>query len=262
MILIIFLYILWVIFLIYMLIVIKKNPRRFDVIPNVEKYRSSVWYWPENKGYNKKDPPELITPYCAQYFIGSAIYFFASFAIIYYSSMPKLENTVRFIGEDTGTIITFFMCALYSVLISFYFPLFSKKPKAICFSSFHIYPKFPRSDKWVKMTRFVLIATVILFPFRILALSNKGYANRDEIVYHPFWSIVDQHYVYNDIVDVQIEKKGNIVTHCYLINTNGKKFDLIGNYINIDIPNGTIKDSVLQLVPEGLCEKILEILEL
>ena len=240
---------------------IKKNPHKYDIIPNNEEYRSSKWYWPEKKGYHKGDPPDLSSTYSTNFFIESALYFFASSTLICYTATPRLDNTVRFIGDGMWIGISLALLALYSFLVSLYFPLFSKTPRAICFSTFHIFPKRSRSDKWKLMTRFVLIATIFLLPFRILALSNTGYANKEGIVYHPYWSVADQHFVYDEIVDVQVDIIDNRASHCYLINSEGKRFDLLGNYINIDFPDEAAKDSILRLMPEDLKVSVLGALE-
>lgn len=248
--------IMWISFLAHKLKSIKGDPRKYNTIPNYKAYRDSKWYWPENKEHHKGDPPDLATVYFTPFFIGVALYYFASSEFIYYSSMPRLENTVRFFPEGVWSSITFFMYALYSLLVSFYFPLLLKSPQANCFSTFHIFPKRSRADKCLIMTRFVLIVTVLLFPFRVLALSNKGYANSEEIVYHPFWSCSDQHYVYNEIVDIQFVVKEDRVIHCYLVNDKGKKFDLLENYTNIDNSEETTKNAVVNLMPEHLRERI------
>ena len=249
----------WISFLAYKLSTIRANPQKYDRIPNYEQYRNSSWYWPEKKDHHKGDPPDLATRYAIPFFFGVALYYFLSTVCVLNFFVPRGGNTVRFIGNSGWLVVAYLLYALYALLLAFYFPLFFRSPEAICFSTFCIYPRRSRSEKWVKMSRFALVVALILMSFRFFALTHTGYASEKEIVYRPFWHISEQRFVYDELIDIQYETGKDGVSHCYIMNTNGQRFDLFGSYVDLDHPHKETRESFLQLLPEEQCERILNL---
>ncbi len=247
----------WICFLIWKLRSIKKDPHKYDKIPNYDNYRGSSWYWPPKKSYNKGDPPEYAGRYCVPFLLAAAMYYYASTVGIYVLSAQNDSYAIRFydIGGWSGFTILLYMA--YALLLSFYCPLFFKSPIAISFCTFTLFPKRARSDKWAIMTRTVLIATILLLPFRLLALNNNGCANSEEIVYRPYGSFVEQHFVYDEVKEIRVVMKEERVLDCWLVNSEGRQFDLSGQYCNGDEPEKRVAmEQFVRLLPEGLKDRI------
>ncbi len=259
MLVILFLDLVWIGFLTLRLKKVRTNPHRFDAIPGYENYRNSAWYWPLKKSYRTGDPPDRSTGLAAPLLVCAVMYFFISTAAVYY--LPKLQSDdmIQFAGKGAWMLLSYALLGWYSILLAFYIPLFLKTPKAICFSLFHIYPKQPRSTAWEKMTRFVLIATIILLPFRAFSLCNTGYVNSQEIVYRPFWSLREQHFTFDEGCELLAEQKDEETVHWYLVNENGDRFALDGHYTFIDETKGKGRTVFLKKLPDSFSEKIEQI---
>lgn len=246
----------WIGFLVKIYISVKNNPRQYDTPSGYSKYCDSGWYWPPRKEHHKGDPPDLSTDYPMGFLCGGFLYYFLSSVYVYALSIPKGVGTIRFIGSGTWILFSYLLYALYASLMAFYLPLFFNSPKAICFCSFHIYPKVPRSDAIRIITKYVLIATIIVLPFRVLALCNRGYANQKEIVYSPYWSLTEQHFVYDKLRNVSVEYDSKQIAHYIIINEAGQKFDLTGKYVSFDGLRGEILEEIIPLLPEKITNTI------
>ena len=241
----------WIGFLVFKLRSVQKDPHRYNLVAESEAYHSSKWYWPPKKPHKKGDPPDLSTVYPWKFLAGVVIWYFVS-SIYVYALSPHETGSIQFFGSGAWFYITVVLLLSYAFLLSQFIPLLFKSPKAVCYSMFHICPGRPRSKVLEKMTRYVLIATLVLLPFRLFALCNTGYANEREIVYRPFWSIAEQRFVYDEIQDVQCEYDGDRMIHCYLVNGNGQRFDLLGQYTNPTNQYQSVPEALRELIPEEL----------
>ena len=223
-------YVIFTVWLIRRLKDIKKNPRKYDIIPGFEKYKKSEWYWPPKKEYSKTDMPDssglaVVIP---------LIVFMALFlvSLAYFPDWSRRfllqgKPTVCFYMSTWGAALAMLTLCAYSVALSDYSIMFSKRPIAICNNLHQIFRKDDRSVAWRKMTTIVLVITIISCPLHLLCLASTGYADSEKIVYRPYLALQERTLFYDDVQSVEriYDEKGR-EEHCYLAYKNGETFDI------------------------------------
>lgn len=239
-------------FLAHRLKQIQKNPAKFDKIPGYEEYCKSIWYWKPYKPHGKSTPPDLCgLPACWATWILTAFWYY--FSEYLYSSF-----LIRGKGGEYPLSPTYFILFgamyifLFSLFWSNYLTMFSKKPVKICYNLHTIYRKDTRSTAWEKMTKMALIATIVMFPIRVMMLYNYGYVDSEKLVYNPVFSFREQVFEFDNIsqIDAIYNEDGSKIKHCYIYNEEGKKFDLAGAYSCVDNSQFEIMDYVAEHLPE------------
>lgn len=254
-------YILWIIFLLLRLRDIKRNPKKFDVIPGYDKYEQSEWYWPPKKMYGKTDPPDAcgaingIAFILISGFLELTLYLIISFSR---PSLPHDGSTIRFVCSRGGPFVILAVFIVLSISLSDYLLMFSKKPMAICWSVHHIFRTEDRSVAWKRMTVIVLIASLIACPFHVLAVKDCGYADDEKIIFSPYLSLRDKEIKYDEIREIKIVVEDEKETHCFLTGSNGEQIDLYGK-THINDSNIYLKDFVFSRLPSEILQEKVEI---
>lgn len=231
---------------------IKKYPKKFDSVPGYEEYCKSIWHWPTYKPYGKATPPDSCSLPA-----GGAIWILAMFWYLF-SEYLYSWFLVHGKGGECPFSPTYFslLSSITIILFCFfwanYLPMFSKRPVAICHNLHCIFRKDSRSTAWEKMTKIALLATIIVFPLRVMMLYNYGYVDNEKLVYNPVFSFKEQVYEFDSInqIDVICSEDGSKVKHCYIYNEAGEKFDLAGSYSCVDDSQFEIVEYVVEHLPE------------
>jgi len=253
----------WVVFLCRRLRDVKKHPKKYDVIPGYEQYKRSRWYYPlkETKSASRKyrlSHTGVVKPSVAEAhdiaFVLVALPLVGSvFGAIIFSRpyLPRNETTIRFFVSFSGFLAAVLVLLLYAVCVSHYLVMFSDKPKAILCNLHTIFPGEARSEAWRKMTAIILAATLIVCPLHVLALKNSGYADSERIIYSPFFSLCDKTIEYRDIEKVEILYEDGEEKHCFLISTDGSRFDIDRKYDSSD-SSISLRDFVFSHLPQEI----------
>ena len=225
-------YLVFFVFLIFRLTDIKKRPQKYNAIPGYEEYKKSKWYWPPKKDYGKTDPPDYsgvagIVPFFV--FLACSLISFDLVASFSRPALPHDDTTIRFCLPGICLYISYFLLFAYSAVLSEYLIMFSKRPMAICCNLHQIFRKDDRSDAWLKMTRIVLVATIIVCPFHLFGAVRNAYADNERIIYRNSLLSSEKEIRYKDIENVVLiyNEKG-YMQHCYLQSAGGEKIDISG----------------------------------
>ena len=223
-------YVIFTVWLIRRLKDIKKNPRKYDIIPGFEKYKKSEWYWPTYKEYTQSDPPSFSG---FAYVVPLTILMALSLGpFYYYQELSQLlfssnESAVYFFVSKNGTFLAMGSLTVYSIALSDYWIMLSKRPIAICNNLHTIFRRDTRSTAWRKMTTIVLVLTIITCPLHLLCFASTGYADSAKIVYRPYLSVHERILYYSDVKSVEriYDDRGR-EKHCFLVDQGGESLDI------------------------------------
>ena len=221
---------------------IHQNPDLFDIIPGYENYRSSKYFWPINKEYGKRDSPDngfaitIIPVFIASYLWVTAVDKFHSIG----SSVQGY--TFHLLGQN-GSLYIALSWVLFAFVLSFYSALFSRLPKDIQFTLFHMGRGERRSVVWKRWTIWAIVVVAIQCPGHICSMAYGGYVNEMELVYTDGFDLEPHAFVFSDIVTCEIVKDDATeqVIHYYLENEVGNRIDLCDSKFSFE----TYKEDVM-----------------
>ena len=240
-------------FLVWKLKDIKKYPSKYDKIPGYEEYCKSIWYWPTYRDYGKGTPPDNCgLPGGGLIFVLVPCWYVVSACLYFFFKSRAAGGEHAFICNDIflgGCLMTLL---ILSMSLSFYVPMYSKRPAAICHNLHMTFRRDSRSTAWEKMTKIVLICIIVVFPLRVLQLYNFGYVNSEKLVYSPTLSFEEQVFAFDNISQIEAiyNEDGSKVKHCYIYNEEGQRFDLAGFYICVDDSQFEIANYIAEHLPE------------
>lgn len=228
-------YTLIVLFLINKLRNIHRHPSQYNIIPGYEEYRKSAWFWPPRADYGKGTPPSNCNTASGFIMVGIVAWYTLSTFLFHQIKAPRHENVFTFNAFNDWAVVYIPLILLHAIALSYYIPMFSKKPVAICFNLHSVFRKESRSSAWEKMTMLVLISFIIIFPVRLLSLYNYGYITDERIVYNPFFSFHEQVFDYDEIevAEIVYDEEGNISKYV-IQNLYGDRIDVLHNFFCID----------------------------
>ena len=121
---------------------IRRNPRKYNLIPGFEEYKRSPWYWPPKKIINNLDPVSGCTEAASPLMILFLLFFLITWILSLLWARPGLpmdKTTAHFsVSSVGGCFAAMLFLFFYSILLGNYFIMFSRKPKAIAFTGFSV----------------------------------------------------------------------------------------------------------------------------
>lgn len=233
---------------------IYKHPSKYDSIPGFEDYRKSIWYWPPKKDHRKGTPPDNCGMVGGLIFVIIFAWYILSVFLFHQFKAPISEIIFVFNGFNDWGIIYGVAAFFQAFVLSYYIPMFSKKPMAICFNLHAVFRKEDRSTAWKRMTIIAIISFLVIFPLRLLCLYNYGYIMNEEIVYSPLFSFREQVFDFDEIEfsEIAYDDKGNISKYC-IRNKSGDELDICHDFYCID----TSYETLFRFLADNFPEEIL-----
>ncbi len=237
---------------------IKKDQRKYDIIPGFEKYKKSKWYWPTYKEYTQSDPPSFsgfaaVVPLTVLMALSlGLLYYYPNLSQLLFSSN---ETSVYFFVSLTGEFLAMGALTVYSAVLSDYWIMFSKRPIAICNNLHTFFRRDTRSTAWRKMTTIVLVLTIITCPLHLFCLANTGYADNEKIVYRPYLSMQERVLYYSEVKRVErvYDEKGR-EKHCFLVDQGGESLDIC-HLGNAKVSEEEIENMILSYLPSDCFDR-------
>ena len=218
---------------------IHSSPSKYEKINGYEEYRKSEWYWPTHKPYGKNDPPDnCFIPSVGISFILLSVWFCFS-SILCVMIIAQIGGSVHPFINSSWWGIYFILLEIYAGILSNYISMYSRRPPAICYNLHVVFPKDRRSKALQEITKIVLIATIIMFPVRIIMLSNFGYITDEHLVYYPPFSSNCQEFSFCKSQFQYYYDNNQSQQRTILYNDDGQTFDVVSDYI---LFNGELYD--------------------
>ena len=207
---------------------IYRNPSRYNKIPRYEEYLHSSWYWNPKKEYSKGDPPQKALLQVS--WIGDVmilVYAFLQYAIRMISTDAETVYYIRGFYLSTISFISVLLLSAYFYLLAAYMQFYSTSPRAICFRVFHVFHKKGALQALKSISLIVLVANTLILPMTFLQLNNYAIVKKDQIIYSPYFTLEEQVFPYDNIINVEsICNNKGIETNYYISNAEGDRFDL------------------------------------
>ena len=194
------LYLAFIIYLIIKLIDIFRNNKKYDTIKGWDKYRKSFWYEKDSDYYrlSSKNYWAPIITQIPMLGITIGLYYLLSILVQRYLFAP--DNALVVFRTDSY-YISFLGLIFFASLFCFWICYNSKAPVLIAATRV-AFNSETRGGDWKKLIVSLLIVTFISFPLCILSIDNYGYVTEQKISYNPLFSIGEQDYPYDEIVEV------------------------------------------------------------
>lgn len=248
-----------IIFLVCKLRNIRKNPSKYNKIPGYEEYCKSTWYWPTGRDFGRETPPGRCDIFAGgTVYVLVSLWFIASSPVFILLGARSAGAEHIFIYYNAMWFIYIPLILAFAFSLSYYVPMFSRRPEAICQNIHKTFRGSSRAEAWEKMTIIVLVITSAMFLCRICILNNYGYFDDEKLVYRPPLAFHEKVFVFQDIVSVEtfIEEESGRVKRCYVYNPDGEGFDISGNITCLDDSDIEIFSYVSDRLPENLRERL------
>lgn len=179
-------YFLSIAFLVFKYFYVSAHEENYDCLLKSERYVKSEWYWPENKEYEKGDPPDNSGGAGAFAIVGIMVWQYASMMTIHFLNARLWGLRTPFSTYTSFQVVVLFAEVIISFIIGEWITMFSKRPMSLS-HSFSLFPRQRKSQACKKMTIITIVAFSLLYPLRIAGLLNSGAFDNQQVVYRaPF----------------------------------------------------------------------------
>lgn len=194
---------------------IRRNPDFIDAPPTDEKYRKSIWFWPDSDSSPKGSAPDLATPTAIVRTVVLLAWFALSREACHYWLGHSYGSIPFSAYNGFGAIVMLIEFVLAEVL-SECWALLSRGPMSIAYSKLLIRNR-KKSKVVSKYTVVALSLFVFLYPVRIMGLLNYGTVGQEQLVYSSPFSLKVRSFPY--ATSLVIQEEGAYV----LYNADGDK---------------------------------------
>ena len=179
-------YILAIAFLVFRYFYVSAHEEKYDSLLQSERYVTSEWYWPENKEYEKGDPPDHSGVAGAFAIVGIMAWQYISMMTIHFLNAKAWGCSTPFSTYGGFQVVVLFAEVILSFVIGEWITMFSKRPVSLS-HSFSLFPRQRKSQACKKMTVIMIAVFSLLYPLRIAGLLNSGAFDDSQVVYRaPF----------------------------------------------------------------------------
>lgn len=187
-------YIAFILWCVYKLKDISRNPKKYDKVKGREKYAKTFWYEPWYKRYGKHYHASLIIGILCVPLLTN-LYSIIGKAIQHFLLTPVDAQFLQSVGTTIGAIP-----ALFLAIAVWQFVLFSvNRP---IFIAARLYVADP-SDNYVKAWRnvylWLLVLGALCVPIMAVGINANSYADEEKIVTHGHFSLVEREILYESI---------------------------------------------------------------
>lgn len=240
-----------IIYLIWKIIDINKNPQKYNVIPGYADFQHSSYFWRLGRFYEKNDLPGRVWP--STLFLAILIPAWWNYSLNQINLLGIEATVDTFVYAHPMIIIVYVVGLIpFSLIILSYLALFSSHPRDICYTIFQMTylnsqpsrkKKTPRSLVWKRWTLCTLFIALLFFPIRLWLLGNGGYIDETKLVYVSCFGLREQIYYFDELViDRSIDQESGDYLYYYIVNPTGEYFDLCDE--NVDYFDNSRSDII------------------